>query len=47
MRCVVGAVQAGPEDGSDGALVVAVGADGVDEDVGGGSGSAPEIGEVA
>lgn len=47
LRCVVGAVEAGPEDGGVGALVEAIGADGIDEDVGGCSGPAPEIGEIA
>ncbi len=47
LRCAVGAVEAGPEDATVSAFVVAVGADGVNEDVGGGSGSAPEVGEVA
>ena len=41
LRCVEGAVEASPKDGSVGALVVAVGADGVDENGGGCAGPAP------
>lgn len=47
MRGVVGAVEAGPEDGGVGPFVVAVGADGVDEDIGGCAGAAPHVGEIA
>ena len=45
--CVVGAVKAGPEDGSVGTLVVAVGDKRVDEDVGGCTRATPYVGEIA
>ena len=41
LRCVEGTVEASPKDRSVGTLVVAVGADGVDEDGGGCAGPAP------
>lgn len=47
LGCIVGTLEGGPEDGFVGALVEAVGAERVDEDVGGCSGPAPDVGEVA
>ena len=44
---VVGIAKGGPEDGFVGAFVEPIGADRVDEDVGGCSGPAPDVGKVA
>ena len=46
LRCVVGAVEAAPEDGTVGTLVVAVGTNGVDEDIGGCTCAAPDVGKI-
>lgn len=46
-RCVVGTSQGGPEDGFVGAFVEPIGAERVDEDVGGCSSPEPDVGKVA
>ncbi len=47
LGCIVGAIEAGPEDRLVGTLVEAVAANGIDKDVGRCAGAAPEVGKVA
>ncbi len=47
LGCIVGAIEAGPEDRLVGTLIEAVAANGIDKHVGRCAGAAPKVGEIA